>query len=354
MEKKEIPKGVIYGMLVGIVLILGVVAQIFLNIKFDNEVIARLEYNEATPTSYKVYYQENPFYTEEYIEEGKTYVTQYVDKITADFSYQVNYSDKLTSGTYEYYLKAKVIAYTPGNESDDLWTKEYKLSDVETVNFNNDSNYAINKSVDIDYKIYKEDFENYRALSGVSANAKLIIELVITNTGKYPNIDDFTYSAASKLEMPLSDATFKITKSSSVNDDTHKIIKLSEENDELVFTKIIGILLWILAIFAMIVLVVIYRNNVNKLTYYEKILKKILNTYDDIIVNVVSLPSLSDLSVVEVTTFDELLDAQNEVRLPINFKEDKKKKIAKFVLVKNNLAWVYTLKEGDIIEKKDA
>lgn len=354
MEKREIPRGVIYGVLVGIILILGVAAQIFINMKFDKEVLGELQYRESGSTSYRVYYQENPFYTEPYIIEGKTYVTQYVDKIAVDFSYLVNYSEKLTSGSYDYYVRAKVIAYTPGNENDDLWTKEYKLTDVESVSFNNERKYQIDKSIDIDFQTFKGDFENYRNASGVTASAKLIVELVVNNNGKYPNLDDFNYNASSKLEMPLSDATFKISRSTSINDDVHRIIKFNEESNEIVFTKIIGVLLWVLAIFTMIVLVIIYRNNMNKLTYYERLLKKILITYDSIIVNVEKLPSLSGLSIVEVTDFEELVDAQNEVRLPINFKEDKKKKTAKFVLVRNNLAWVYTLKEGDVVEEKDA
>ena len=144
-----------------------------------------------------------------------------------------------------------------------------------------------------------------------------------------------------------------IKTSTSVNDDAHKIVKFSEDDHEKVYMNIIAILLWIIALFVAIVLIVVIRNNKNKLTYYEKVLRKILVTYDSIIVNVEKIPSLVGLSVVDVTTFDELVDAQNEVRLPINFKEDKKKRIAKFVLVSNNLAWVYTLKEGVMEDKKN-
>ena len=109
-------------------------------------------------------------------------------------------------------------------------------------------------------------------------------------------------------------------------------------------------MLLILCGFAGFVLVLFIVINKNKISYYERVLRKILITHDRIIVNVEKLPVLDGVSVVEVTDFDELLDAQGEVRLPINFKEDKKRKIAKFILISDNLAWVYTLREGDLNE----
>ncbi len=338
---------VIYGILIALILVLGVFAQVLLSVKPKKEVLGMLEYKEDASASYRVYTFKNPFYQEEFIPEGKTYVANYVDKITAFFNYTVDYSDKL-KGSYDYYVKAKLVAFNPGDEEADLWTKEYNLCDKETVNFVSDDSYQLKKTIDINFQEFRADFENYKATTGVMASAKLIVEFICNNEGKYKGIDDFSYSASTKLEFPVSDATFKINTSTSVNNDTHKIIKTRENDEDLVFIKIIAVLLWILAIFAAVVLIIIYSNNVKKLTYYEKLLKRILTTYDDIIVNVESLPFLKDLSVVEVTSFDELLDAQEEVSLPINFKEDKKKRVAKFILVKDTLAWVYTLKESDL------
>ena len=352
-EEKCIPKALTYGALVSIIIILGVLAQVIFNAKIENEMIANLEYTENAYSDYRVYYTENPFYVELFIEAGKTYVRDYTNKISTDFSYDVNYTDELNVLEYDYYVRAKLIVFTPGHEDEDLWTREYKLSDVETVNIKNDTNYSLRKTIDIDYQKYREDFDNYRRNAGVQADAKLIVEMIINNHGEYPNLDNFDFSSTIKMEMPLNDATFKIKTSTSVNDDAHKIVKFSEDDHEKVYMNIIAILLWIIALFVAIVLIVVIRNNKNKLTYYEKVLRKILVTYDSIIVNVEKIPSLVGLSVVDVTTFDELVDAQNEVRLPINFKEDKKKRIAKFVLVSNNLAWVYTLKEGVMEDKKN-
>lgn len=237
---KKISNKVVYAILVTIVFILGVLAQIVLNTSMNNDVVASLEYVEDASVSYRVYYSENPFYTEPYIEEGKTYIQEYVDKITSGFSYEVNYTDDIKRGDYEYYVQAKLIAYNSEDPSEDLWTKEYKLTDLESVSVKDDSNYRLFKSVDVDYQFYRREFLNYKNSLGVNVNAKLVVEMVINNHGNYPNLDDFEYGSWVKLEMPLDDATFKIKTNSSVNQDTHKIVKFNETDHEELYIRVIG------------------------------------------------------------------------------------------------------------------
>lgn len=349
-ERINTSRWILYIAYVILIILFTVLAYSFSSKITLNKIVASLDYQDKGSINYKVYYNDNPFYTEPYIVADKTYISQYVDNIDIDFSYLVNYTDNI-SGTYDYYVKARLVAYTPGDESDDLWNKEYKLSDVETIDFNNRNNYNINKNIKIDFPIFKEEYERYRASSMISSSAKLIVELVINNHGEYKLLDDFDFQANLKVEIPVSDSTFQITKTSSALGET-KTIDKKEQSDKKNIIVIVKVILWGMVIITSASLVTMYRRDTKKLSLYEKKLKKILTTYDSIIVNVEKLPSLSNLSVVDVTSFEELVDAQNEVRLPINFKEDKKKKTAKFVLVRNNLAWVYTLKEGDLSEEK--
>ena len=72
-------------------------------------------------------------------------------------------------------------------------------------------------------------------------------------------------------------------------------------------------------------------------------LRKILSSYDSIIVNVSNVPSLDDLKIIEVNSFNELIDAHSEVRMPINYCEEVENYKSVFVLVSNNIAWIYTL-----------
>lgn len=350
-EKEEIivPVWVSYIIYVVVIILFVVMAQ-FITYKMKNDVaVDSLEYCNQNSINYKVYYEENPFYTEPYIPENKTYVSSYVKLIDVDFTSLVNYTEKL-SGTYDYYINAKLVAYTPGDETDDLWNKEYKLTDVDTIDFDQSNSYRIDKNMQIDFQKYLQEYEEYRSSSKIASNAKLVIELVVNNHGEYKKQDKLDFTSSSKLVIPISDSTFQITKD--VVSECKTLENKGDSKNKNIYMFII-IVCWLMVLVTVILLISLYVKNMKKTNAYEKKIKKILNTYDAIIVNVEKLPALTGLSVIDVTSFEELVDAQNEVRLPINFKEDKRRRTAKFVLVRNNLAWVYTLKEEKEIEIKE-
>ena len=68
-----------------------------------------------------------------------------------------------------------------------------------------------------------------------------------------------------------------------------------------------------------------------------------MTTYDSIIVNVKDKPNIEDYNVIEVESFEELIDAHSELRMPINFYEEENKSI--FILLNENTAWTYTLEK---------
>lgn len=311
-----------------------------------DKVITIIKYKEEEDIAYRVHYKENPYYTEDYLPEGKTYIANLVDMIDMNFSYLVNYEDKI-NGSYDYSLKAKLLAYAPGKKEEDLWSREYEILADEKIEFKNESSYSIDKSFSINYQRYKDEYESYRESTAITTEGVLLIELLVKNHGKYDGVDDFNYESFARLEIPVSDETFKIKDVTNITDDEKNISKYESANVEQTLVIIIAALLWILTILTIVGGICYANINRKELSFYEKKLRKILFNYDSIIVNVENLPSLAGLNVVDVTTFEELVDAQNEIRLPINFSENKKRRIAKFVIVADNLAWVYTLKEGD-------
>ena len=88
------------------------------------------------------------------------------------------------------------------------------------------------------------------------------------------------------------------------------------------------------------------RNDQHK---YHSTLKKILSTYDAIIVNVKTLPDLAKYQVINVSSFEELLDAHSEVRMPINFFKGVDRSY--FILLSENTAWQYVMKRRNIERK---
>ena len=326
-----------------------ILAEYFTTKKVDDIVLSQLNYFETASSNFKVYYQDGPFKDKDYYvcddKHTDTCVTQFVDNIDATFNYFNSYSEDI-EGEYSYYIKGTLKVFEPGREENVYWSPTYDLTDKETIGFNDENSYRISKSISIDYQKYLRDYNDYKSKSALSTNAKLIVEFIVKNDGEYPGLKSIAHDAFITIEIPLSEQSFNITFGNSVKPEEQKIVNLEDNQAERIFTKIIAGLCWVFVVFLTATLIIVYRNNLSKESLYSRKLRKILNTYDSIIVNVEALPKTNDLSVVNVTTFEELVDAQMEVRLPINFKEDTKKHIAKFVLVRNNLAWVYTLEEG--------
>lgn len=350
-EKAPMNRNVVYVLYaIGIVLCVAL-AQFFMLRNVSENVLASVDYEQQASTNYRVFYEKNQFYDEAYIGENETYVSSLVDEIEVDFIYYTFFSDQLNA-KYNYDIKAKLVVFEPGDKSNVYWQKDYDLEENEEIELTSKKEYRVNESVTIDFEDYQDIYNDYKVKSRLSSDAILYVTFNVKNAAKYPGLDEFNYNAVLGVEIPISENTFKITEDNKIVLGKQTVSKTEKSNVDKVYSMIIGGLLWTLGIVLAAFFILTYNIDVKKEGVYNRKLKKILNTYDNIIVDVDKLPSLTGLSVVNVTSFEELVDAQCEVRLPINFKEDKKKKVSKFILVRNNLAWVYTLKEGEEGEKK--
>ena len=87
----------------------------------------------------------------------------------------------------------------------------------------------------------------------------------------------------------------------------------------------------------------IYGNDPVKV--YESTVKRILNTYDSILVKSSSVPRLDGKNIILVETIDDLVDAQLEIRKPICYL--KQTESCSFVLLDEKEAFVYVEKLND-------
>ena len=87
----------------------------------------------------------------------------------------------------------------------------------------------------------------------------------------------------------------------------------------------------------------IYGNDPVKV--YESTVKRILNTYDSILVMSSSVPRLDGKNIILVETIDDLVDAQLEIRKPICYL--KQTESCSFVLLDEKEAYVYVEKVND-------
>ena len=305
-------------------------------------------YTQENTLDYKVYLKDNDFFETDYLEKDKVYITTLIKHIDVDYGYKINF-DQPMSGSYKYTIKALMSADKEMGSNTNYWQKEYKLYESELINYENLSyiNFEPDDIV-LNYDYYNDllvKFKNEYKLS-LYGNLKLIIEVQNYPVSKLGN--DYKVISVSTLDIPLTQATIEIPiKANSSNRSAALESSIIYDNSpKFLVMKICGAISFIIASALAIILVTKIVRTREKPSAYNKTIKKILKTYDEIIVNINSL-DLSDYNVVEVNDFNELIDAHGEVRQPINFVETRKD--ASFILINDKIAWKYNIKRGNTL-----
>lgn len=315
----------------------------------DNKVYNKVNYESSSNIDYKVYLKENSFFTEPYLEMNKTYIASLINYIDVLFSYNLKY-DKMMAGTYKYYVKGTILA-NKNDKSEDInyWSKTYELTKPEVIEFNGQDNFNVMSNVKLDYQKYSKLLKEFRQTYGLSVNGIFKLELVVESVGQASDMDrDVMVNSNVLLSIPLTEQAIELSiDSENVNDNgsVTEVIKLT--GFKYTFYLILAVIFALVALyFIFIIIRDAYITFKNRSEYYKK-LKKILSTYDSIIVNTTKIPNLNKLDVINVQTFQELIDAHSEVRMPINFVEKEKGLKSIFILASNNMAWMYELKHED-------
>ena len=99
---------------------------------------------------------------------------------------------------------------------------------------------------------------------------------------------------------------------------------------------------------SLIFLIVYIRNTRSEESKYRSKLRKILKNYDAILVQSYNFPKLSGKNIIRITNFEDLIDAQMELRKPIYYMIEGEDSCS-FVLVDNTEACIYILKQNETV-----
>lgn len=112
-------------------------------------------------------------------------------------------------------------------------------------------------------------------------------------------------------------------------------------------TQLIGFSITLLTLFVIltICLSIYIKEAPDEFTTFVKEKKRILRTYDSVIVEVEALPNIAGKNIIKVKTIDDLVDAQLELREPIYYKNDNDSCF--FLLLHYNEACIYILRMNE-------
>ena len=319
-----------------------------------------INYEEAgNPIDYKVYLKENNFFEKEYLGEGVTYISSLINYIDIDFNYKITF-DKLLSGNYKYKVKATILA-NKVNEDGKYWSKEYLLEEKDNT-FEDSTYVSANQHIKLDYQQYNDLLSSFKKEYGLAIDGVLHVEMIVDLDASID--DDSTIMCDNqcnhlkknnvlKMDIPLTQNSVDIsinTNESSVSNGKIVYDKKVSDSISYIIIKCFGLVSLLSSLIVLVFMVKYIIRKRKMISAYQKEIKKILSTYDSIIVNSENMTNLSNYNVIEVNGFEELLDAHSEVRMPINYIEINDN-YSVFVLINNDVAWVYRV-AGDENEKK--
>lgn len=324
------------------------VIGLFLTIIGFNNSFISIKYQENNSINYKVYLKENNYFESPYLGENRTYITSLIDYINVNYHYNLKFSEKV-SGEYSYYINAKVLANKPNKEEGYYWSKEYKLLPKKTIKVNNSDMIKIEEIVNIDYGKYNSILEDFKKDYSIQTDGLLQVQLIVKSkvTG-----EEFTKSinvpSNLNLKIPLLEKAVEASiETNAVSNDNELVMIDPIATRYRLIARVSGIIIIILTLLLILRIVLVRIENRNNHLYIAT-LKKFVDSHDSIIANITNLPDISNLNIIKVSSFEELIDVYNEVRMPINFYENKRKDKAIFMIINDTMCWEYIFSKEDI------
>jgi len=311
---------------------------------FNNIKTVVFSYSENSDIAYKVYLKPNQFFETEYLEENNTYIASLIDYIDVNFKYNAAFSENIDGD-----IKYKYVAIVSANKKEKdgyYWQRKYDLSDVKTIRLDDSSVLNINDNFKIQYDTYNSLLNKFKKEYNLTTDGELKILMEITNNSNISGSKSpVNIESKVSLSIPLLERALEISMNKDIANSS-KTMTFEEIDDDIKFVifKVLGIVLVIGSIYGF-TKITLERRNYKKTNEYELTLKKILENYDSIIANTKNVPSLDESKKIVLSSFEELLDVYNEVRMPINYYQNEREEKSTFIIINNDLAWIYVLKK---------
>lgn len=302
---------------------------------------SKVKYDEVGKVDYKVYLKDNDYYDTSFLNSGMQYVASLIKTINVKFDYQMHLTEDVKINS-----KYKVIGELQITERDDsskvLYSKKEEIVPLKTIDVKDD-NLVIYEEVDIDYDKYNDIVNKYKSNLGLIVSSNLILTLEADNNETY---ETDTLNKKDKLQIiiPLSESTLQIKMSSTEINNSGKIgNKISPIVINNGFILVVFIGLSILTIFSIIINISIYLKYVKEDIYKSKV-NKLLRDYDRLIVTGktnVNEENYDEIVIVE--DFKEMVDAAQNLNLPILFYETIPNEKCFFVIMNDKILYKYRL-----------
>lgn len=299
-----------------------------------------INYTQKGNVDYKVYLNKNEFYTEKYLDMNKAYIASLINYIDVNFNYDFNITWK-TDIVFDYRIVGELVIEN-SNGSSRYLEKEYTLLESKKKKLVEDNKINILENIKIDYAYYNQLANSFKSTYGVDINSYLNVYLEVK-----PQTDensDYEINEINKvsLRIPLSEKAIEIH----LDAGNQSVVKQIMAKGKVIFSLKYLILEILLFLPACVLLVLIIKRILiltNRYTLYDRFIRKILKQYDRLIVETNSPLKTRGYNTIEVKNFIELLDAHDNLKLPIIYLNTKEHEEGIFYIINNNDIYMFNV-----------
>lgn len=293
--------------------------------------------NVATAVSYF----DSSFYTHGPTSDNNAYVSELTKDVTVHFDYGFH-GDTAAELTRTYDVKADVQATyaIKGNseESSSVWTKSFQLI-APTTEKKSATDISDSRDVVIPYADYKKIASDFRTALSLPTTSQVILTYTVHISGS-PNGVRFDDVRSSRVTLALEDQIFqpsvKFDKS-----DAKQVAPEAAKNNQETSALIKGIFGALAAIAGCALVAYGQRKRLFK-TPYQRELRKIYRYHEGIIVRTSRRIDISNKEIIPVRSFDDLINIEEELKLPIVATELNSESTA-FLVIHDTVVYRYVL-----------
>lgn len=315
------------------------------NIDIENKNVL-MSYEDKSDVTYTVSLKSNNFYSTSTLNMNQLYPSAIIDKININYKYDFKTSEQ-ANYSYRYFATATIVINNKDGDditSNDklLLTKTYQLlNEINGSEINNDT-FNIEKTFSINYSTYNNFVTSYQNTYNIAVDAYLKVTMYVQVEDTYQG-NTINVSKAMDVKIPLVSNPIEITINNPDNQ-TGSIEKETTIVSNNQFFIIFAAIMLIVSILLLIQEITKVIKSDKQQSKYITELNKIISANSEVIVKVKNKINLKDSNIIEVESIDALLDAQNELRIPIAYFEIKRNKEGCFVMVNGKEAWRYIFK----------
>lgn len=290
--------------------------------------------------NYQVYLLNNNFISQSSLGMDEAYIASMVNYVTVNFRQSSSFRKRSTFRyNYNIYARLSATYQTEDGKDSEIWSQTFplKTQDIQSVT---EKAFSIQDQVVIPYWDYQNIVDNFKN----TYHLKVDVSLDVIMDVEYRFDNDTTKTSTMKLSIPMNQEVFQIA----TNYEKEEQVSNTEEFSNM--TMPIGIAIVLLVLFGAVSIVVCFFLFIKLLqlysnTEYERIKNKIKKDYGSIIVDVDNAIDFSGFTIFEIKTMAELVDLEEELRIPILFYEKKKAGICYFVIIKDHYMYRFTLRD---------